>query len=68
LLPALPKAWPNGKVTGWRARGGYQVDMEWKDGKITSYKIRSKEPMEVKVRIGGETRTIRTEISGMPVK
>ena len=61
LLPALPKAWPNGKVTGWRARGGYHVDMEWKDGKITSSKIRSKEPMEVKVRIGDETKTIRSE-------
>jgi alpha-L-fucosidase 2 len=61
LLPALPDAWPDGKVTGFRARGGHQVDMEWKDGKITSYKIRSKEATDVKVRIGMETQTIRTQ-------
>ncbi len=61
LLPALPDAWPNEKTTGLRARGGHHVDLEWKEGKITSYKIRSKQPVEVKVRVHGETKTILTE-------
>ncbi|MBO4883438.1 MAG: glycoside hydrolase family 95 protein [Lachnospiraceae bacterium] len=34
LLPALPAAWPNGKVTGLRSRSGKVYDIEWKDGKI----------------------------------
>lgn len=58
LLPALPRAWPDGRVTGLRARGGFTVDIEWRQGRVTNYRVRSSEPREVKVRVNGELRTI----------
>jgi len=40
LLPALPTAWPQGKVTGLRSRGGLSVDLEWAAGQATSCTLR----------------------------
>ena len=37
LLPALPKEWKSGKVTGLRTRGGKIIkELEWKDGEVVS--------------------------------
>ncbi len=63
LLPVLPKAWPDGRITGLRARGGFEVDITWKDGQVVDYRIRSPEPRTVKVRVNGETKTVTSEPS-----
>ncbi len=33
FLPALPKAWPRGAITGLRVRGGVTVDIAWEEGR-----------------------------------
>jgi len=42
LLSALPGAWPNGRVSGLRARGGFEIAMRWKDGRLQQARIESK--------------------------
>lgn len=49
LIPALPDVWPAGKVTGLRARGGFEiVELIWEDHKVVKAVIKS--------RLGGNLR------------
>jgi len=54
LLPALPKEWPTGSVTGLCARGGFEISMAWADGKLTKAGIRSRLGNPCRVHVGSK--------------
>ncbi len=50
LLPTLPKAWPEGSIKGFCARGGFVVDMQWKDGELVGGNLKSNNGNPIKIK------------------
>ena len=38
-LPALPQEWSEGRLKGFKVRGGETVSLSWKDGKIIRMRV-----------------------------
>lgn len=51
LLPALPNAWPDGEVTGLKARGAVTVDITWQGSKFKSASLLSEKTQMLKVQV-----------------
>jgi alpha-L-fucosidase 2 len=58
LLPALPLAWPKGRVAGLRARRGFEVDLSWENGKLTEAVLQSRGGKRAVVLYGGDRITL----------
>jgi alpha-L-fucosidase 2 len=58
FLPALPAAWPDGRVTGLRARGGVVVDLQWSGGKATDARLHVGQPGDIVLRTAPATRIL----------
>ena len=64
LLPALPKAWSEGSVTGLKARGGFKCDIYWSNGKLIKAVIQSEKGGQAAVEYGSERFTIDLKTGG----
>ena len=61
LLPALPDSWSEGKITGWRARGAFELDFSWSGGKLDEVKVRSLKGNELKLRYNDKQVQVSTK-------
>ena len=69
LLPALPDAWKDGKVSGLCARGGYEVSFEWKGGYVRYCNIKARKSGTVTLIYNGQQKTLKFKAGQtMPVK
>jgi alpha-L-fucosidase 2 len=64
LLPALPKVWNEGSVSGLRVRGGFEVDIAWREGKLKSAMLRSTLGGNCRVHYGAKTLNLSTKKGG----
>ncbi len=65
LLPALPKAWGTGNVSGLRARGGFEVAMAWENGQLTEAHLHSTLGEDCTARTAA---TVSVTCDGVPIK
>lgn len=61
LLPALPSAWPNGRLHGARTPGPCTLDITWADGELTEASVTAERACERTIRFG--TTEVRLDLS-----
>ena len=66
LVPALPKRWATGRITGVRTRGGATVDLSWKGGTLTEAHLRSDHARRYRVTCYGRSVDVALA-AGVPV-
>lgn len=62
ILPALPRAWKNGSVTGLKAVGNFTVDVAWKSLLPSEVKIVSHLGLPLRVKVSGNTQKPGEEV------
>ncbi len=67
LLPALPSAWAQGKISGIVARGNFTLAYEWKDGAVTELSVRSGSGNECVIRVDNPSDYIVQRSNGTTV-
>lgn len=60
-LPALPATWPEGEVSGLRARGDFRLSMRWQANRLVEASLRSVHGGPCVVRYGKRRVSLRTQ-------
>jgi alpha-L-fucosidase 2 len=62
VLPALPKEFSTGSISGIKGRGGFEFAMSWKDGKLVSIVAKSLNGNKLNLRYAGKTISKETKL------
>jgi alpha-L-fucosidase 2 len=69
LLPACPKRWSEGQVSGLCARGGVEVSFEWKGGYVRSATLKARKKCTVTLLYNNQSKTLKLKAGQtLPVK
>lgn len=61
ILPALPASVSDGRVSGIRARGGFELSFSWKNGKLATLSVKSIAGNTCTLRYAGKMITLPTQ-------
>ena len=67
ILPALPKAWPNGSYNGLVARGNFEIGVKWENMGATEVTVLSKNGNDAVVQYKGISEAAVTDKDGVSV-
>lgn len=67
LLPALPSNLENGKLSGYKTRGGQEIDIEWSNGSLSNAKIKGGYVENFKLKVPGNISKAKVKNSGRPL-
>ena len=61
ILPALPAAWPDGEVSGLKARGNFEVAIKWRGGVAEKIMVKSLSGVPLNLSYSGNFNSMKTE-------
>lgn len=69
LLPALPKEWSEGSVSGLCARGGFELSFQWKGGHVRRAEMKARQSGTVTLLYNSQRKTLKLKAGQtLPVK
>ena len=69
LLPALPKEWSEGSVSGLCARGGFELSFQWKGGHVRRAEMKAQQSGTVTLLYNSQRKTLKLKAGQtLPVK
>jgi len=61
ILPALPDDWKNGKISGLRTSGGFEVSFKWENGVVQKLEIKSNLGGNCRIRVPNELKLMKSK-------